>query len=59
MGSGIAPGKEPEYIGKCDYCGQEVYSDMEHYEMPDGELYCCADCLLYAMDDYHVWGVID
>ena len=59
MGSGIAPDEGPEYLGKCKYCGMEIYTDMEHYEMPDGELYCSSDCLLYDLDDYHYMGVFD
>lgn len=59
MGSGISASEGPTYIGKCDYCGREIYTDMEHWELPDGSLYCSTDCFLYVMDDYHYMGVID
>ena len=59
MGSGIAPDEGPAFIGKCDYCGQEIFSDMEHWELPHGGLYCSTDCLIYALDDYHIMGEID
>jgi len=59
MGSGIAPDDGPEYLGKCVYCGQEIWSDMEHWELPEYGLYCCTDCLLYDIDDYHYMGVTD
>ena len=62
MGSGIAPDDGPAFIGKCGYCGQEIYTDMEHWEIPsnDGDTYYCStDCLLYAIDDYHIMGETD
>lgn len=48
--------EEPIRIGSCDYCGVGINSDEEHYELPDGTMYCSSDCLLEDMDKYHVWG---
>jgi len=60
MGSGIAPDEGPMYLGKCEYCGREIYDSMEHWEIPwvsGDEYYCSTDCLLYALGDYHYVGV--
>ena len=51
--------EEHVFLGDCEYCGVGIYSDWEHYEMPDGTLYCSSDCLLEDMDKYHMWGEID
>ena len=50
MGSGIAPSEGPEYLGKCEYCGREIYDNMEHWCIPwvnGDDYYCSSDCLLY------------
>lgn len=36
---------EPEPIAYCDYCGEPIYEDSEHYETSDGHSACCEDCL--------------
>lgn len=59
MGSGIAPSEEPDYLGKCEYCDVDIFSDEEHYELPDGALYCSIDCLAEDFDKYHVFGEVD
>lgn len=47
----------PAYIGQCECCGEYIYTDMEHYELPDDTLYCSSECLLEDMDKYHTFGV--
>ena len=59
MGSGIATSEGPMYLGRCEYCDKEIYSDEEHYELPDDTLYCSEDCLIAYYDAYHYWGVTD
>lgn len=36
---------EPDPIAYCDYCGEPIYEDSEHYETSDGHSACCEDCL--------------
>ena len=36
---------EPDPIAYCDYCGEPIYEDSEHYETSDGHTACCEDCL--------------
>lgn len=50
---------EPIRIGRCENCGVEINSDDEHYELPDGSLYCSSDCLIEDFDKYHMWGEVD
>lgn len=59
MGSGIAPSKEPVWIGECRYCRCDIHSDEEHYELPDGTMYCSSACLIKDMDRYHEFGEVD
>ena len=59
MSSGIAPSEGPRYLGKCNYCGEDIYTDMEHWEMHDGILYCSMDCLLEDLECFHFMGVTD
>lgn len=49
----------PAYLGCCDFCGIPIYTDMEHYDIPDVGMYCSAECLLDDLDQYHIWGVTD
>lgn len=49
----------PVYLGECEYCGVSIYTDMEHYELPDETLYCSSECLLEDMDRYHQFGEVD
>ena len=49
----------PVYLGECEYCGVSIYTDMEHYELPDETLYCSSECLLEDMDRYHHFGEVD
>ena len=49
----------PAYLGECEYCGVSIYTDMEHYELPDETLYCSSECLLEDMDRYHQFGEVD
>ena len=37
--------EEPDPIAYCDYCGEPIYEDSEHYQTPDGHFACCEDCL--------------
>ena len=35
---------EPEYIGCCEWCGEDIYEADEWFETSDGNLCCCEDC---------------
>lgn len=35
---------EPEYIGCCEWCGEDIYEADEWYETSDGNICCCEDC---------------
>lgn len=35
---------EPEYLGCCEWCGEEIYEDDEWFETSDGNVCCCEDC---------------
>lgn len=37
--------EEPDPIAYCDYCGEPIYEDSEHYKTSDGHSACCEDCL--------------
>ena len=57
-GSGIES-EGPGYLGECECCGIGIYTDMEHYELPDETLYCSTECLMEDMDQYHYFGMVD
>ena len=45
----------PEVIGRCAYCGHELTTEDNHYDI-DGKLVCFdpfGDCLLDYMDELH------
>lgn len=45
-------------LSHCDLCGEPIYEDEPHYEMPDGD-YICEECVDEWAAQYKVQGVID
>lgn len=44
---------EPEAIGKCDQCHDDIHEDDDRYEMPDGAI-IHEDCLREWAEKYRV-----
>lgn len=42
----------------CDLCGEPIYVEDRHYEMPDGD-FLCEECVTEWVEQYRVEGVVD
>ena len=45
-------------LGSCDLCGETIYREQCHYEMPDGDV-ICEECVLDWVAQYYVRGTVD
>ncbi|MDI3528300.1 MAG: hypothetical protein PWQ23_119 [Thermoanaerobacter sp.] len=52
--SGHEPQRKSKILGKCKYCGEEIYNDSEYVEY-EGNLYCDTYCLAKGIGAKIVW----